>query len=162
LLPAPVVDARRGLFDAWLDWPQLQENPSEFARELARIALRRLPQVIDALRELGVSRESLVTHQICTTFISVGVADLGLAIGPLAALMLRSDESEFSWFEQMVLSSAQRAGIAICVRVSDLGMQELFVEDSEIGPQVDRFLEFFATHLRTELPQVVRTGSAER
>jgi len=143
------------VFDAWLEWPQLQEKPSDFARELARITARRLPQVICALGELGLSHESLVTHQVCTTFIRVGVADLALAIGPLAALMLRSNESEFSWFEQRVLSSAQRAGIAIGAKVSDLGMPELFVEDADVGPKVERFLEFFATDLRTELPQVV-------
>jgi len=142
------------VFDAWLEWPQLQEKPSDFARELARITACRLPQVMGALGELGVSHESLVTHQVCTTFIRVGVADLSLAIGPLAALMLRSNESELSWFEQRVLSSAQRAGIAISAKISDLGMPELFVEDADVGPKVDRFLEFFATDLRTELPQV--------
>lgn len=143
------------VFDAWLEWPQLQQAPSDFARELAGIAVQRLPQVITALRDLGLSEETLVTHRVCATLIGVGVAELGLPIGSLAQLMVRQDYQELSWLEKKLLQVAQDAGILIHVSTSERGEQELVVDELHLGPKGDIFLRLLAQVFRSELPREV-------
>mmetsp|Transcript_35923 Transcript_35923/g.95345 ORF Transcript_35923/g.95345 Transcript_35923/m.95345 type:complete len:499 (-) Transcript_35923:375-1871(-) len=143
------------VFDAWLEWPQLQQAPSDFARELAGIAVQRLPQVITALRDLGLSEETLVTHRVCATLIGVGVAELGLPIGSLAQLMVRQDYQELSWLEKKLLQVAQDAGILIHVSASERGVQELVVDEFHLGPKGDIFLRLLAQVFRSELPREV-------
>jgi len=147
------------VFDAWQDWPHLQEAPADASREIARIAVERLPQVTDALRNLGLGEESVVTHQLCTTFVGVGVAELGLPIGPLAILMLRGDASSLSWLETRVLACAKRAGAHIWVEEQG-GIKELRVDDANFESKVDLFLESLVTEFRVQLPLAVACSDA--
>jgi hypothetical protein len=143
------------VFDAWLEWPQLRQAPSAFARELAEIAVQRLPRVIAALRDLGLSEECLMTHRVCTTLIGVGVAELGVAIGSVATLMVREDPYELSWLEKNLLQVAQDTGIPIHVNTSARGEQELHVDDFHLDAKEDGFFTLLAKVFRSELSHKV-------
>jgi len=143
------------VFDAWLDWPQLQQAPSSFARELAGIAVEKLPRVISSLRHLGLSEECVVTHRVCTTLIGVGVAELGVAIGSVATLMVREDPYELSWLEKNLLQVAQDTGIPIHVNANERGEQELHVDDFHLDAKEDGFFTLLAKVFRSELSHKV-------
>jgi len=102
-------------FEAWMDWPQLSDRPSDAARTLAAEARRQLVRSCELLRELRLDVASIATLQICTCLVAVGVADLGLPLAKLAQLMVREDYSEFSWLEERVLASATQEGAKVTV-----------------------------------------------
>jgi hypothetical protein len=118
-------------FDAWCGWAQLQSSPCDSSRELAREAAQDLPRTCAMARAVGLEESAVLTLQLCTIFVMIGVGELGVPCGRLAALMLRDEETgfrELSWLESKVLECACAVGARCCVRVSDKGEQEIVLE----------------------------------
>lgn len=152
------------IFDAWISWPQLQTPPCEATREAARQAREKLQQTCEMVTDAGLDASGVVTLQLCTLFVFVGVAELGLPLGQLAALMLRDEETglaELSWLEQRVLQAAQAAGEGAGCRMQEnqRGDQELVVEGSGEGLEVATFLSALETTFREDLPKAVAAAT---
>jgi len=144
------------IFDAWQDWVQLRETPSESARRVARAAAEQALRLCDMLKDVGLDESSILTHRLCTLFVHVGVGDLGLPIGRLAALMLRDDCQELSWLEERIWSCAREAGARIEVRREErYGDKALFVEDEGRSMRADEFLDNLQAAFRADLPAAV-------
>ncbi|CAE7279715.1 PI4KG4 [Symbiodinium pilosum] len=73
------------IFEAWIAWPQLQTTPSADACSLARTAYMKLPQTCKKLAEAELDASAVVTLRLCTTLVYIGVAEMGIPIGKLAA-----------------------------------------------------------------------------
>lgn len=119
-------------FEAWKGWPQLCTTPSAHAKATVAKAVESLPATIQALRELGIESASLVTLQLSTLFLEVGVLERCLPLDILAGLLLRSDESNFeepSWFEQQVSHCITAAGIPCHFAISLLNAKCLVSDD---------------------------------
>jgi len=147
------------VFDAWSSWPQLQCPPREATRSLARRAYEVLPETCGMMRDVGLDGAAIVTLRLCTLLVFVGVAELGLPCGKLAALILRDEDAGFqdlSWLEQKVLAASVSAGAECRMQVNDRGDQELAVEDDGKSLRVDSFLENLEAVFRAELEEAVR------
>lgn len=119
-------------FEAWKGWPQLCATPSAHAKATVAKAVESLPATIQALRELGIESASLVTLQLSTLFLEVGVLERCLPLDILAGLLLRNDESNVedpSWFEQQVSRSITAAGIPCHFAASLLNVKCLVADD---------------------------------
>uniref|UniRef100_A0A7S1A194 PI3K/PI4K catalytic domain-containing protein n=1 Tax=Noctiluca scintillans TaxID=2966 RepID=A0A7S1A194_NOCSC len=148
------------VFDAWQSWPQLQAPPTPASRFLCRTAAKKLNSIADALRDIGLDESSILTHRLCTMFVSVGV-ELGIPVGCLAALMLRDGDkcfAELSWLERRVFECARSAGAKICIQKEIEGEEALAVENGGCDCEAERFLELFVERLRTDLPSEISTG----
>jgi len=148
------------IFDAWIEWPQLQARPTEDARTLARKAYQESGHTRKALEDLGLDEPSIITNAVCTLFVWVGVAVLGLPIGKLAVLMVRDVETgfaELSWLEQKVLACAQAAGAQCRKQMSDREEEELVVEGAglETPAQLTVFMNSLQATFRAELCEAV-------
>lgn len=142
------------VFDAWHDWPQLKCQPSSFAKDVARESFMRLEEVCKRLRALGLDTPCILTLQLCTLFVFVGVAELGLPIRKLSDLMLRdfdTDLQEFSWLEARVFECAKASEARCRQQVSDRGDKELVVENEGQELQEQKFLECLEEVFRREL-----------
>jgi len=119
-------------FEAWKGWPQLCATPSAHAKATVAKAVESLPATVQALRELGIESASIVTLQLSTLFLEVGVLERSLPLAVLAGLLLRNDESNFeepSCFEQQVSHSITAAGIPCHFAVSLLNVKYLVADD---------------------------------
>jgi len=144
------------VFDAWKDWPQLAEKPTQQARAVAAEARRQLPESCKLLAELPLDSASIATLRICTNLVAVGVADLGLPLAKLALLLVRdSNRREFSWLETCVFTVAKQQGAQLSVH-RDIGGEKRFSVTS-YGP-VEKSL--FIDNLVTKLVQVFRNELA--
>eukprot|EP00930_Biecheleria_cincta_P048323 TRINITY_DN33653_c0_g1_i1.p1 TRINITY_DN33653_c0_g1~~TRINITY_DN33653_c0_g1_i1.p1 ORF type:complete len:438 (+),score=77.91 TRINITY_DN33653_c0_g1_i1:50-1363(+) len=119
-------------FQAWKGWPQLCAMPSAHAKATMAKAVESLPATVQALRQLGIESASLITLQLSTLFLEVGVLERCLPLDTLAGLLLRNDESNFeepSWFEQHVSCSITAAGVPCHFAVSMLNVKSLVTDD---------------------------------
>jgi hypothetical protein len=102
-------------FDAWRDWPHLVPSPSPHALSIVSCAVEALPRTVRALRDIGLDESSVLTLQLCTAFLEIGVLSYSVPLVQLAGLLLRDDEDDFkepSWFEVKLASAAVEAGIS--------------------------------------------------
>eukprot|EP00421_Protoceratium_reticulatum_P009461 CAMPEP_0168366054 /NCGR_PEP_ID=MMETSP0228-20121227/5031_1 /TAXON_ID=133427 /ORGANISM="Protoceratium reticulatum, Strain CCCM 535 (=CCMP 1889)" /LENGTH=389 /DNA_ID=CAMNT_0008378845 /DNA_START=1 /DNA_END=1170 /DNA_ORIENTATION=- len=152
-------------FDAWFSWPQLKSSPCQASREAARVAYGHLPEICSMVHSVGLDAPSILTLRLCTLFVYVGVAELNLPCGHLAALMLRDEEKGFqdlSWLEQKVLTCAVAAGAKCRMQVNDRDDQELVLDDGGDGLEEGSFLAGLEGTFRSELPaacEAVGNGS---
>jgi len=155
------------IFDAWSSWPQLQRAPCEATRELVRQAYERLPDTCSMVRDVGLDEASIVTLRLCTLFVWVGVAELGLPCGRLTALMLRDEDTgfqELSWLEEKVLACASAAGAKCRMQVNDREDQELVLDDNGDGLDVQALLSGLERVFRAEMREAAmraRIGGAD-
>merc|ERR1712176_1518946 len=105
------------VFDAWFDWPQIQCQPSAEARKLCSLAYAQLPSTCEKLQSLGLEMVSIVTVQLCTLFLKVGIGDLGIPLKLLASLMQRDfdDFDELTWLQKQVQICAGAVGTTCCI-----------------------------------------------
>lgn len=150
------------VFDAWLGWPQLQCRPSAAARSHALKAKSQLPTVCRELARLGLDPDSILTLQLCTTLVAVGIGSMGLPLASIANRMVREDYSELCWLEQKVLEAARKAGATVSVQPNKRNDKVLIVEHmGALEPEafarqlVDRLEEVF----RAELAQACGEGA---
>jgi len=122
-------------FEAWMDWPQLSDQPSDAARTLAAEARRQLPRSCELLKELHLNIASIATLRICTCLVAVGVVDLGMPLAKLAQLMVREDYSEFSWLEEHVFASAGQEGAKVTVGRNRYGDKLIVLEDIDTADE---------------------------
>lgn len=109
-------------FDAWLGWPQLLARPSPHARSIVSCAVKTLPETVKALKSIDLEESSILTLQLCTTFLEIGVLSYNISLNMLAGLMLRDDLDGFkepSWFELKLASAAVAAGVACHFELSE-------------------------------------------
>ena len=75
-----------------------------------------LPYFLEAnSAEMQLSSTCVLTLKLCTLFVKVAVADLGIELGKLAALILRDVETDFkelSWLEKKVKSCGASSNVA--------------------------------------------------
>jgi len=101
-------------FDAWRGWPQLLAPPSGNARAIIEHAVQSLPTTIKKLQDIGLETASIVTLQLCTLFLEIGVLVCGLPLNTLAELLSRDDKLCFekpSWFEEQIATCTTAAGV---------------------------------------------------
>lgn len=148
-------------FEAWKGWPQLCVIPSAHAKATVEKAAASLPATVQALRELGVESASLITIQLSTLFLEVGVLERCLPLDTLAGLLLRDDENDFaepSWFEQQVSHSITAAGIPCHFAVSLLNAKRLVADDGRdfadvaCGLDIPLLLKLVREHFMEALP----------
>jgi hypothetical protein len=159
----PWWSLREGVFDAWLDWPQLECQPSQLAMEIAQKAYTQLDRICERMRALQLDDASIITLQACTVFAFVGVHEIGVPVGRLARLMIREyDPSKMSWFEEKVLRCSSKAGASVRVVHDSRGDEMLDVdEDASSGFQPDLFLTSLEELCRAELPKQLHTTAEE-
>lgn len=144
------------VFDAWRAWPQLQCRPSSAARARAQMANAQLPKVCAELAKLGLDRHSILTLQICTSLVAVGVGTFGLPIASVAGLMVREDFSELCWLEEQVLEAARLADAKVSVQRNKRDDKVLVFEEkksSDLEAFASRIVERLETVFRAELPK---------
>jgi len=138
-------------FEAWMDWPQLSDQPSDAARTLAAEARRQLPRSCELLKELHLNIASIATLRICTCLVAVGVVDLGMPLAKLAQLMVREDYKELSWLEEHVFASAGQEGAKVTVGRNKYCDKLLVLEDCGTADE-----SVFADKLVARLEKVFR------
>lgn len=153
----PWWELSEAVFDAWDGWPHLACEPSAKAREIAKTAFDKLGVVCDHLKSVALEPGVIVTLQLCTLFVYIGVHELWLPVAKLAALMVRDYEqiSKLTWLETKVFHSAGRAGADIRVNQGSGGScDELEVLDAS-GFQVEEFLKDLEHVFREEMTLAV-------
>jgi len=149
-------------FDAWLSWPQLQGPPCEATRVLVNAANDRLIDTRRMLEDNGLEATAILTLRLCTLFVFVGVAELGLPCANLAHLMLRDEKTgfqELSWLENHILSAAVAAGFGCHVNKDDYGDKELVVDNHGDGLNATAFLDHLKAAFHGELPSAIASAS---
>jgi len=144
------------IFDAWSSWPQLQEPPSQASKEIVGVAVEMLPKACGMVRDAGLDDSSLLTLRLCTHFVHIGVSELNIPIGMLAARMLRDEETgfqELSWLEGQVLKAAQASGAKCTMQVNHRDDQEIVVENDGKDIEAEKFLDILCKQFRHELPK---------
>jgi hypothetical protein len=131
-------------FDAWSGWPQVRCRPSQSARVRAIAARQAVPQICKDLQRLGLDADSVLTFCICTSFVAIGIGELGLPIDSVANLMTRSSYSDLSWLERQVFEVTQYEGASVSVEKNARG-DDILVLHSE--PTSDTFAERVLAHL---------------
>lgn len=127
-------------FEAWKGWPQLCVIPSAHAKATVEKAVASIPATLQALRDLGVESASLVTLQLTTLFLEVGVLERSLPLDTLAGLLQRDDEDAFaepSWFERQVSHGVTAAGIPCHFVVNMLNTKRLVADDGRDFASLD-------------------------
>eukprot|EP00439_Symbiodinium_sp_Y106_P003869 s718_g1.t1 len=127
------------IFEAWISWPQLQTPPSSDAFSLARAAHAKLALTCRMVAEAGLDPSAVVTLRLCTIFVYIGIVDMAIPIGKLAALMLRDDRADpqdLSWLEE---------------RANDRGDPDVRIEDFGDSLQVEPFIQDLEQRFRQDL-----------
>jgi len=142
------------IFEAWISWPQLQTPPSSDAFSLARAAHAKLALTCRMVAEAGLDPSAVVTLRLCTIFVYIGIVDMAIPIGKLAALMLRddcADPQELSWLEERVLAAAKEHGGKLSVQANDRGDPDVRIEDFGDSLQVEPFIQDLEQRFRQDL-----------
>lgn len=141
------------VFDAWTGWHLLQAAPSQYAKDIAKVAFEKLEDICAKLKEIPLDDPSILTLRLCTLFVYIGVYELGLAIGSLASKLVREDYEALSWFEERVFKAAEKAGAKCVVREDDYGMKEIEVENRGADMSEEEFLAAAGEILRNDLKE---------
>ena len=126
----------------------------------ARQAFEELPGAVAQCRRLGLDEPSLLTLCLCTSYVYIGVAELGIPIHSLATLMLREDcphDLEPSWLELQVYECARKCGAGIQMCQDGSQRRECVVEgDGMKGLRADECVGKFTTVVRARLIDAAR------
>lgn len=142
------------IFEAWISWPQLQTPPSSDAFSLARAAHAKLALTCRMVAEAGLDPSAVVTLRLCTIFVYIGIVEMAIPIGKLAALMLRddcADPQELSWLEERVLAAAKEHGGKLSIQANDRGDPEVRIEDFGDALEVEPFIQDLELRFRQDL-----------
>jgi len=143
------------IFDAWIEWPQLQSEPLEKSRDIAETAYNKLELTCDTLKGIGLEPEAIICLRLCTLLVYIGVKELGLPLGLIAVQMLRNYDciEELTWLQAQVQQCAEAAGCPCRAEANKRGDKELVVDDDGQSLNVDKFLAELATAFRISLRQ---------
>lgn len=142
-------------FDAWLTWPQLKMAPSQSTQVLAQIAADTLQDTCDALLALGLEQASVITLEVCTYLVHIGVIAFDIPLAQIAALMVRDETSKLSWLETKVLECSGPAGCHCCLEVDQCGEEMLVVDENGAGLDTSVFLSALEHIFHTEMLDAV-------
>merc|ERR1712187_730561 len=119
------------------------------------MAYEQLPSTCEKLQDLGLELVSIVTLRLCTLFLKVGIADLGLPFRSLATLMQRSydEPDELTWLQKQVQACAEAVGTPCRVETAPRGENELVVDsDAAQSLDIDTFLHELGAIFKAHLP----------
>jgi len=144
------------IFDAWIDFVQLKQAPSAASRSTIRLAYESLPHTCNMVREqVGLPEPAIVTLQLSTLLLYIGVGVYGIPCASMAKLILRDEDTgfaELSWLEAKVEAAANTVGCPCRKEENRRGDQVLAVDDEDGRKlDVDRFLRELERLFRLEV-----------
>jgi len=116
---------REAGFDAWYNWPQIDQKATEMTRYIAQRSFERLNETARQLQIIGIDNFAIVTFRLCTIWVKISLCDRNLTLKQAASVMVRPlDDGNFgqpSLLEQWVAESAQDSGLDVSLEQDESG-----------------------------------------